>query len=49
MTDNEILNSYIPLILRLAGGEWFTSRVSAVNLMHSVYPRAGSHKEKLRQ
>lgn len=49
MSDNEIINNYIPLIIRLAGGEWFTSRVSAVNLMHSVYPRAGNLKEKLRQ
>mmetsp|Transcript_15601 Transcript_15601/g.13329 ORF Transcript_15601/g.13329 Transcript_15601/m.13329 type:complete len:210 (+) Transcript_15601:60-689(+) len=48
MQDNEILNNYVPLILRLAGGEWFTSRVSAVNLMHSVYPRAGNLKDKLR-
>lgn len=49
MTDNEIISNYIPLILRLAGGEWFTCRVSAVNLMHSVYPRAGNLKEKIRQ
>lgn len=38
------------MILRLATNENnFTCRVSAVNIMYSVYPRAGTHKEKIRQ
>jgi len=49
LSDSEIQNTYIPMILRLANGEWFTSRVSAVNLMYAIYPRAGGLKEKIRQ
>jgi len=49
MTDTEIQNSYIPLVLRLATNEWFTGRVSAVNLIDPIYPRGSAHKEKLRQ
>jgi len=49
MSDSDLQNSYIPMILRLASGEWFTSRVSAVNLMYAIYPRAGAIKEKIRQ
>lgn len=48
MTDMEIQNNYIPLVLRLASNEWFTGRVSAVNLITPIYPRAGPLKEKLR-
>jgi hypothetical protein len=32
----------------MASGEWFTSRVSAVNIIPTIYPRAGPHKEKIR-
>lgn len=50
LNDYEILNSYIPMILKLANNEAnFTCRVSAVNLMYSIYPKAGSQKEKIRQ
>jgi serine/threonine-protein phosphatase 2A regulatory subunit A len=49
MSDSDLQNAYIPMILRLASGEWFTSRVSAVNLMYAIYPRAGPIKEKIRQ
>lgn len=49
LTDMEIQNNYVPLILRLSTHEWFTGRVSAVNLIHPIYARAGPHKDKLRQ
>jgi len=49
MTDTEIQNNYIPLVLRLASNEWFTGRVSAVNLIDPIYPRGSALKEKLRQ
>lgn len=49
MTDNEIQNNYLPLVLRLASNEWFTGRVSAVNLIDPIYQRASALKEKLRQ
>lgn len=50
LSDYEILNTYIPMILKLANNDAnFTCRVSAVNLMYSIYPRAGSQKEKIRQ
>lgn len=36
--------------MRLAANEAnFTHRVSAVYMMVQVYPRAGTHKEKIRQ
>jgi serine/threonine-protein phosphatase 2A regulatory subunit A len=39
----------IPIVLRLAGNETnFTSRVSAVQLIPKVYPKAGKMKEQLR-
>jgi len=50
LSDYEILNSYIPMILKLANNDAnFTCRVSAVNLMYSIYPKAGTQKEKIRQ
>lgn len=50
LNDYEILNIYIPMILKLANNDQnFTCRVSAVNLMYSIYPKSGSQKEKIRQ
>lgn len=49
LTDMEIQNNYVPMVLRLATHEWFTGRVSAVNLIHTVYSRTGPQKDKLRQ
>jgi len=49
LTDMEIQNNYVPMVLRLSSHDWFTGRVSAVNLIHTVYSRTGSHKDKLRQ
>ncbi|KAL4433336.1 hypothetical protein ABPG74_017440 [Tetrahymena malaccensis] len=47
--EYEIINFYVPLILRLANNDTnFTCRVSAVNLMCPIYPRAGQHKDKIR-
>jgi len=36
----DIGTKYIPLIRRLANGDWFTSRVSACGLFHVAYPHA---------
>lgn len=49
LSDSEIITHFAPMVLRLAATEPFTSRVSACGLFASAYPRAGSHKDKLRQ
>lgn len=50
LSDNEILNKYIPMVLKLANNDTnFTCRVSAIHLMCHIYHRAGSVKEKIRQ
>jgi serine/threonine-protein phosphatase 2A regulatory subunit A len=49
MADSEITTHFAPMVLRLASTEPFTSRVSACGLFSAAYPRAGSHKDKLRQ
>ena len=47
--DAEITNSFCPLVSRLAQSEWFTGRVSSVNLFYPCYNRAGPAKERLRK
>ena len=49
LSDAEVGSVLAPMVLRLAQGERFSSKVSAVNLMAAAYPRAGQLKEKLRQ
>lgn len=49
LSDAEVGSVLAPMVLRLAQGERFSSKVSAVNLMAAAYTRAGSIKEKLRQ
>lgn len=33
---------FVPLVQRLASGDWFTSRTSACGLMSVCYPRVGA-------
>lgn len=41
---------FVPLVLRLASGDWFTSRTSACGLFSVAYPRVSNQvKEELRQ
>ena len=49
LDDNELQNSFCPLVIRLAGAEWFTGRVSACSLFYKAYPRANAQKERLRK
>ncbi|KAG1671645.1 hypothetical protein FOA52_006876 [Chlamydomonas sp. UWO 241] len=39
LPDSTINDAFAPLAKRLAGGEWFTSRVSATGLFATAYPR----------
>lgn len=40
----------VPMILKLANNDTnFTLRVSAINLMHVVYPKSGDLKQKIRE
>eukprot|EP00878_Enallax_costatus_P012475 GHUV01013028.1.p1 GENE.GHUV01013028.1~~GHUV01013028.1.p1 ORF type:complete len:408 (+),score=107.31 GHUV01013028.1:178-1401(+) len=50
LPGNSIGEHFMPLIKRLAQGEWFTSRVSACGLFAVAYPRANaSQHAELRQ
>ena len=49
LSDAEIQNDYAPLVIKLASGEWFTSRQSSVNLFKNCYQKSGTNKDKLRK
>jgi serine/threonine-protein phosphatase 2A regulatory subunit A len=36
----DVANQYVPMLKRLANGDWFTTRVSAAGLFASAYPMA---------
>ncbi|PWA97559.1 Armadillo-like helical [Artemisia annua] len=40
MRDSDLVDWFVPLVKRLAGGEWFTARVSVCGLFHIAYPSA---------
>ncbi|KAK4375533.1 hypothetical protein RND71_006210 [Anisodus tanguticus] len=40
MRESDLVESFIPLVKRLAAGEWFTARVSSCGLFHIAYPSA---------
>ena len=48
LSDSDIVNLLIPIVLKLSAADNFSSRVSACGLFGSVYSRAGANKEKLR-
>ena len=41
LSDAEIQNQFINLVIKLASGEWFTGRVSSCALFNPAYSRAG--------
>jgi serine/threonine-protein phosphatase 2A regulatory subunit A len=49
LTENEIQNTFAPLIIRLGSAEWFTGRITACHLFHTSYQKAGNMKEKMRK
>ncbi|CAL9248666.1 unnamed protein product [Arabidopsis halleri] len=40
MKESDLVDHFIPLVKRLAAGEWFTARVSACGVFHIAYPSA---------
>ncbi|KAI3380150.1 hypothetical protein SNEBB_006917 [Seison nebaliae] len=49
MPDHPIVVYFVPMVRRLATGEWFTSRASASSLFGVCYRRLKSGKEELRK
>lgn len=49
LAQDTIELNLIPTTLRLARGIWFPARVSAINIMVSIYDRSGIHKETLKK
>ena len=42
----DVTEPIVPMIKRLAEGDWFTSRVSACSLFAPAYPKIGSAEKK---
>ena len=49
MSESDVQDIFIPLVLKLASSDWFPGRVSAWSLFSKAYEKAGSHKEELRK
>ncbi len=49
LTDAEMQNVFVPLVIKLAQSEWFTGRITACSLFQPSYGKAGSQKDKLRK
>ncbi|CAG9332244.1 unnamed protein product [Blepharisma stoltei] len=49
LSDTEIIEIFVPTILRLASAENFSAKVSACALFSHAYPRSGELQENLRQ
>lgn len=48
LADSDLANIFIPIVMKLAAAENFSSRVSACGLFAAAYPRSGAMKEKIR-
>ena len=48
MDHNTLLNTFLLLVLRLANGDSFSARVSAISLITALYTKYGSQKEAVR-
>ncbi|PHU24335.1 Serine/threonine-protein phosphatase 2A 65 kDa regulatory subunit A beta isoform [Capsicum chinense] len=40
MSQSDMIESFFPMLERLADGEWFTDRISTCGLIHIAYPHA---------
>jgi len=47
LPDSEVISVLIPVVLKLAQADNFSSRISACSLFVSAFPRAGNEREKL--
>ncbi|PWN18624.1 putative ser/thr protein phosphatase 2A regulatory subunit A [Microstroma glucosiphilum] len=46
ISESQIEEHYIPLLKRLSGGDWFTSRTSAASLFAAVYGKVGQKTQE---
>ena len=46
LSAEHLLDYFVPLVRRLAGGDWFTSRISACGLFAHCYGRAPSSTQE---
>lgn len=50
LSQKQVEENFMPLIKRLTGGDWFTSRTSACGLYAAVYPKcANGTQDELRK
>ena len=49
LPDSEVVNNFVPAVIKLATSEWFPGRVTSCQLFTPCYPRAGPQKERLRK
>lgn len=49
LSEEENINVIVPCVLRLAEAAWFTSKVSALNIMSHIYEKTGEYKATLRK
>lgn len=45
LSKAQIEEHYIPLLKRLSGGDWFTSRTSSTSLFAAVYTKLGQETQ----
>ena len=49
LNQDDNLGIIVPCIMDLSASEYFTHKVSAINLMSCIFDRAGSQQESLRK
>lgn len=49
LSDADVQNTYVPIVIELANGEYFPSRQSSCHLFETCYERSQGSKDKLRK
>lgn len=49
LTEEDVVATIVPAILRLAEANWFTNKIAALDLICSLYEKTGEYKSTLRK
>lgn len=49
LSEEDIVASVVPVVLRLAEASWFTNKISALHLICDIYEKTGEYKSTLRK
>lgn len=49
LSEEDVISTVVPCVMRLADSAWFTSKIAALNVLTTIYEKTGEYKTTLRK